>query len=387
MPIFDLDVSAALFRRILDSSLNELYLFDGESLRFLFVNEGACRNLGYSVQELSRLTPVEIKPQFSFSRFWKLIEPLRSGEVEQLVFETQHERKDGSTYDVEVHLQYYSESGRSYFLAVILDVTERLRTNKELRDALTQAELANKSKEDFLASMSHDLRTPLNSIIGFTEIMESGVYGTIENARYQEYLHNVLSSARHLLSMVDNILHISALEATGYHVRNEVYDPVAHTRRLLKSFDWLASDDGARIQLIEDATAPTLITADPRVATQIQNNLISNALRHAGVDGVVTVRWSADPARTTVRFRVEDSGPGFSPDVLFSFGTPFMNSPAQQARPAGEGFGLGLYICKRFVEARGGRLEIGNLASGGAFAEAIWPAASIKADFGGPTPP
>ncbi len=119
--------------RILEESLNEIFIFDAESLYFLQVNRGARKNIGYTQEELYELTPVDIKPYFSAEQFDETIAPLRNGLTNKLVFETVHERKDGSHYNVEIHLQLTQHQGRPTFVAIILDITERKKTEESLR--------------------------------------------------------------------------------------------------------------------------------------------------------------------------------------------------------------------------------------------------------------
>ena len=121
--------------QILDDSLNEIFLFDAEDLHFIQVNRGASKNLGYNLLELNEMTPIDIKPEFTWDEFEELILPLRSGDSEKLQFETVHKRKDGSTYPVEVHLQLISSDTTQIFTAIILDVTERKKTENELKQA------------------------------------------------------------------------------------------------------------------------------------------------------------------------------------------------------------------------------------------------------------
>ncbi len=115
---------------ILEDSLNEIFVFHAESLRFLQVNRGARENLGYTMEELNRLTPLAIKPEITADAFGRLIAPLRSGEQKRLHFETVHKRKDGSVYPVDVHLQLGTYSGQPAFVALIFDMTERRRPRK-----------------------------------------------------------------------------------------------------------------------------------------------------------------------------------------------------------------------------------------------------------------
>ena len=120
---------------MIDKSLNEVYVFDAATLKFSYANEGALRNLGYSMDELSRMTSVDLKPLFTEATFRLAIQPLISGEKEQLFLETIHRRKDGTTYPVEVHLQLMGDRSRPIFLAIINDITERKRAEEALRES------------------------------------------------------------------------------------------------------------------------------------------------------------------------------------------------------------------------------------------------------------
>ncbi len=123
--------------QILDRSLNEIYIFDSLTLHFLNVNRGACQNLGYSLQELSEMTPIDIKPGMTRESFDRKLLSLRNGSLDRLCFETEHQRKDGSRYPVEVHLQLSSHGARQVFVAMILDISDRRESHDKLRQAAT----------------------------------------------------------------------------------------------------------------------------------------------------------------------------------------------------------------------------------------------------------
>ncbi|HEX8873229.1 MAG TPA: PAS domain S-box protein [Nitrosospira sp.] len=118
---------------ILEQSLNEIYLFDPQTLRFNYVNRCAQRNLGYSMDALRTMTPLHIKPEFDGISFRNMVAPLLGGEKEVLVFETMHLRANGTLYPVEVHLQLFEQSDRTDFLAIILDITTRRRAEAALQ--------------------------------------------------------------------------------------------------------------------------------------------------------------------------------------------------------------------------------------------------------------
>jgi PAS domain S-box-containing protein len=130
--IKNLETERNLFSNLFENSLNEIYLFDAESLRFKQVNKAALDNLGYSEEEIYQLTPLDIKPQINWDDFDALIEPLKTEESDPIVFETIHQRKDGSQYPVEVHLQLQKIHNEPVFAAIILDISERKRAQAVL---------------------------------------------------------------------------------------------------------------------------------------------------------------------------------------------------------------------------------------------------------------
>lgn len=125
----------SFYYNALNASLNEIYMFDANTLRFEFVSQGACHNLGYSLAELRGMTPLDIAPLYNPQTFEALLAPLYNQELRDLVLETMHRRADGSRYPVEVHLQLFEQDDRQVFLAVILDVSDREQAEKALRDS------------------------------------------------------------------------------------------------------------------------------------------------------------------------------------------------------------------------------------------------------------
>ncbi len=120
---------------IFEESLNEIYIFDFESLKFLHANRAALENLGYNLEELQKLTPVDIEPEFNHNTFNELIQPLITDEKKNLVFETIHKRKNGTTYDVEVHLQLLKIEGENIFVSIVLDITGRKIAEKKIQES------------------------------------------------------------------------------------------------------------------------------------------------------------------------------------------------------------------------------------------------------------
>ena len=145
------------FGRIVDDSLNEVYIFDAETLHFLQVNQGAQMNLGYSMEELLRLTPLDIKPELSREKFEQLISPLQDGS-KKVEFQTVHQRKDGTRYHVEVHLQSGVWEHREAYVAIILDISEGLRLSEQLSESNLRYAQMIESSHDMIQSCTTDAR-------------------------------------------------------------------------------------------------------------------------------------------------------------------------------------------------------------------------------------
>jgi PAS domain S-box-containing protein len=133
---------------VVEASLNEIYIFDAQTLHFQHVNEGALKNLGYTHEKMRTLTPLDIKPEFDEVSFRKVLTPLLRDEQEKLVFQTMHQRADGSLYPVEVHLQLIEDDQDSVFLAVILDITRRRQSEEALRASEERWKLALQGSND-----------------------------------------------------------------------------------------------------------------------------------------------------------------------------------------------------------------------------------------------
>jgi len=123
------------YKLIFEQSLNEIYIFDAKTLMFTYINQSAINNLGYSLDELKLMNPVDIKPEFTMQQFETLLQPLREGVEKNIIFETVHKRKNGTTYNVEVHVQLMNVEGEEIFTAIIIDITQRKKYEEQLKES------------------------------------------------------------------------------------------------------------------------------------------------------------------------------------------------------------------------------------------------------------
>ena len=235
------------------------------------------------------------------------------------------------------------------------NLAEIQAAQEALREAKETAEKANKAKSEFLANMSHELRTPLNSVIGFSSVMEEGIFGPLGHENYLEYVGAVQDSGKHLLNLVNDILDISKIEAGEMEFEETVVDVDDLIRASAKIV--ANSADKAEITLNIDVpeNTPHLRGDDLRLK-QILLNLLANAIKFTPAEGRVSVSACIDQSNA-MTWRIIDTGVGISAKDL-----PRILKPFEQIRGAvahtHEGTGLGLYLTKSLTEAHEGTLEI-----------------------------
>jgi two-component system, cell cycle sensor histidine kinase PleC len=224
----------------------------------------------------------------------------------------------------------------------------------------TRAEDANQAKSKFLANMSHELRTPLNAIIGFSEIMESGMFGPLGAEKYTEYSRDIRESGEYLLDVINDILDMSKIEAGGIRL---VPETVA-LETILADCQRVVSTRAAEKHLnLEARIEPNLVlNADRRAVKQIALNLLSNAVKFTPEGGAVTVYGRRRGG--AVIMAIKDNGIGIPKDALGKLGRPFEQVESQLTKKY-QGSGLGLAIAKSLVELHGGEMRIRSMLGKG----------------------
>ncbi|MCH9052728.1 MAG: PAS-domain containing protein, partial [Proteobacteria bacterium] len=225
----------------------------------------------------------------------------------------------------------------------------------DLSIARDEAEDANRAKSEFLALMSHELRTPLNAIIGFSEIIESELFGPVGTARYRDYAKDVHDSGQYLLKLINDILDISKIEAGKLELDEADIDVAEVIPSCLRLVRELAKNGGVRLVTEIPEELPAL-HFDERKLKQILINLLSNAVKFTPAGGTVTIKaWCKADAGYV--FQITDTGIGIALEDIPKALSPFGQVDAKLARNY-QGTGLGLPLTKSLVEMSSGSMDL-----------------------------
>ncbi|HWP22896.1 MAG TPA: PAS domain S-box protein [Candidatus Binatia bacterium] len=280
----------------------------------------------------------------------------------------------GKTLPVEVAVTRIGSSGKPVFAVTVRDLSEEIEREEMRRRAeelAKQNELirqANRLKSEFLANMSHELRTPLNAIIGFAEIMHDGRVGPISEF-HREYLSDILSSARHLLQLINDILDLSKVEAG----KMEFYPEPLDLERLVSEARSVVHGLAARkkIELQVEVDPFLKVVSDARSLKQVLYNYLSNAIKFTDEGGRVALRLQAEPPEH-FRIEVEDTGIGIAAEDIGRLFSEFQQLDSGAGKHY-QGTGLGLALTRRIVEAQGGKVGVKSEPGKGSLFYAVLP--------------
>jgi PAS domain S-box-containing protein len=365
----------ASYREFFDHAVEGIFRTTPEG-HYLAVNQALAQIYGYATPEALIAGLTDIGAQL-------YVDPGRRAE-----FRTQMQANDMVTHFVS---EIFHASGRRIWISenaravrdwsgallcyegTVEDVTEKFEQERALRAALRQAEIANKMKAAFLAAMSHELKTPLNAVLGFSEIIRDEVLGPVGNEAYRDYAGDIHKSGARLLAIINDVLDVSRLEGglLTIEARPEaILDVVEAAIKQARA----VTHDGRRIAIDIQPGIPSLLV-DPKRLSQALGNLLANALKFTPSAGQVrfTARVGADGAAVLT---VEDSGIGMEPETIAAALEPFRQGDNSLARRF-EGAGLGLSISKALAELHGGSLDVKSAVGVGTTVTIILPATRV----------
>ncbi len=251
---------------------------------------------------------------------------------------------------------------------------ELVELNRKCMLETERAEFANRAKSEFLANMSHELRTPLNAIIGFSELMQSALFGPLGSDRYKEYVCDIHSSGAYLLGVINDILDMSKIEAGQFAIDREEIDLCPLIREAVRVVSLQAAQKSITVET-RIADKMTLF-ADRRAIKQIALNLLSNAVKFTGQGGSILVRTRN--VSGAMMLTIEDTGCGIPKDALKKLGRPFEQVQNQFSKNH-TGSELGLAISRSLAQLHGGALKIRSTAGVGTIVSVRIPAGKLPA--------
>jgi len=260
------------------------------------------------------------------------------------------------TKTIEMKIGEYQSQGKSAYIVSLRDISDRKQAELELQKAKEAAEVANRAKSAFLAKMTHEFRTPLHAILGFSRIIQRD--GSVSPV-HQEYLTIIGRSGQHLLELINDVLDMSKIEA-GQVQLNE--HPVSLSQLLVSVQEMMQIKARCKnLPLIfdRDAQVPDLVKTDEQKLRQVLINLVGNAIKFTEQGQVLVRLTQISPENSPnlrLCFTVEDTGQGIEPEDFPSLFQPFVQTAA--GRHSQEGTGLGLAICQQFIELMGGKITV-----------------------------
>lgn len=339
-----------------------------EGGRIRFINKAAAQMFGLSMAEAEGTSVAHFIARLDSFSEDELSEALRkvmaAGRPRRLVCR----RRNGELFYADLAVSELSDTDKRMYILLVRDIDRRVRAERrllarerELRRAKTEAELANQSKTEFLANMSHELKTPLNAIIGFSEIMEQQLLGPLGSEGYVSYAKDIRQSGQRLFHTVADVLEFSRIEAGEDSLQEEVFDLVGLCRDMAGHLQARAGETGHTVEAYLPATEARYL-GDARLIKLAVNHVLSNALKFTPKGGRVSFTVDLDEGGAA-RIAIEDSGIGIPADEIESCFEAFQQANRGLER-SHEGSGLGLTLAKRFVELHQGTITLQSRVGG-----------------------
>ncbi|MCZ6673632.1 MAG: ATP-binding protein [Verrucomicrobia bacterium] len=250
----------------------------------------------------------------------------------------------------------YDKTGKAIrILGTTTDITHLKAIQNDLRSARDLAEEGSRSKSEFMAKMSHEIRTPLNGVMGFATLLKH----TELDSEQEDYLTNLETSSKLLLSMVNNILDFSKIEAGKLDLEQKPFDIQGSIETILQVFGDSVVKKGLKMEFVPGEGLPSCVITDPLRIQQVVLNLIGNAVKFTEQGSIqISAAWKDEKdGKGRLRLAVKDSGIGIEPSRLKAIFEPFTQADSSMTRRFG-GSGLGLTICQNILQAMGSRLEV-----------------------------
>lgn len=361
----------AVLRSVFDNAAVGLVLHAADGSTRERVNDAFCAMVGYDRAELLKNPYEALTHPDDLAHSLELRRRLASGETDVITMEKRYQHKDGHFVWGSVSSSVIRDDDGHVinYVSFIQDISARKAAEHSLREATQSAIEANRAKSQFLATMSHEFRTPLNAILGFSQLLGNEIFGPLGDKRYKGYADNIRDSGELMLALVNDVLDISTIEAGKRLLVMEPVDLRGVIDDCVRTFGAMAEDKAIRVRAEVPKSLPTL-TADRRSVVQIVLNLVSNAIKFTDPGGDVTI--SVSPAGGSLALAVKDTGIGIPETALETVTDPFTRSHSNP-HLSQTGTGLGLSIVKSLTEAHGGDLKIDSTPGEGTSVTVSFP--------------
>lgn len=316
-------------------------------------NKAAAKYYGYSHKELVSKTVFDLRVG-SRERTDGLLKRAMRGEVSRII--SKHRWANGVVRDVEVFTGPFRFKGEIHLISIVHDITDRIRKENELAHAKNEAEVANRTKDEFLANISHEVRTPLNGVMGMLQLVNE----THLNEEQAQYVSTALESSKNLLSVLNDVLDFSKIEAGKLELRSEAFDIESLLKQCVNLFRLQLDEKKLTMNYFIHPKARGAYIGDPARIRQILFNLLGNSVKFTQT-GFISVDVflipSSEEGKEKLFFAVEDTGIGIPADKLEHIFETFAQVDGSLSRRH-QGTGLGLPIVKRLVGLMGGSISV-----------------------------
>lgn len=348
----------AVLRSVFDNAAVGMVLHAADGSTRVRVNSAFCDLVGYSEADLLNNPYETLTHPDDLLQSLEQRRRLANDEVEVITMEKRYLHKDGHTVwgSVSSSIIHGDDGEILNYVSFIQDISARKAAEQSLREATESAIDANRAKSQFLATMSHEFRTPLNAILGFSQLLGNEIFGPLGDKRYKGYADNIRDSGELMLALVNDVLDISTIEAGKRLLVLEPVDLGDVIEDCVRTFATMAEEKAITVKVDLANDIPPL-TADRRAVVQVVLNLVSNAIKFTDPAGHVTVGVTS--SSDTLALSVEDTGIGIPEGALKTVTEPFTRSHSNP-HLSQTGTGLGLSIVKSLTEAHGGTLTINS---------------------------
>ncbi len=342
------------FESIFDNAGCSIFVFNG-NLEIVDANQLAADLTGYSKDQLRNMSFLEVDQNSPEEQFKEnLLRAMNTREV--AVFPTKIKNLDSSQQEVEVHCKNLiasDDTSKATYIAIVSDISARLKYENELKEARDEAIKANKAKSQFVAAMSHELRTPLNGVIGMTQLLQT----TELTPTQSDYLAACKSSGETLLTVIGDVLDFSKMEASKMELDSQKTDLIPFVENVVRASNLQLGTRHVDLASFVDPRLSKSVMVDADRLRQVLFNVIGNAIKFTS-EGSVTVSavcTAVNDQFADIRFVVSDTGIGMPQEKIDLLFEPFEQCDSSTTRQYG-GTGLGLTICRQIVELMDGRI-------------------------------